>query len=110
MRDDRERLLDILEAIERIDRYAVRGREAFERDELIQNWITHQLQIIGEAAARVTARLRKNHPEVPWRQIIGMRNVLTHGYFDIDLGIVWSVVERDLGKLRSQVEAILDEL
>jgi uncharacterized protein with HEPN domain len=48
-------------------------------------------------------------PEVPWRQIIGMRNVLTHGYFDIDLDIVWSVVERDLGKLRSQVEAILDE-
>jgi uncharacterized protein with HEPN domain len=77
MRDDHERLLDILEAIERIDRYAVRGREAFEHDELIQNWITHQLQIIGEAAARITADLRENHPEVPWRQIIGMRNVLT---------------------------------
>ncbi len=46
---------------------------------------------------------------MPWRQIIGMRNVLTHGYFDIDLDIVWSVVERDLGKLRSQVEAIVDE-
>jgi uncharacterized protein with HEPN domain len=109
MRDDRERLLDILEAIERIDRYGVRGREAFEHDELIQNWITHQLQIIGEAAARITPDLRENYPEVPWRQIIGMRNVLTHGYFDIDLDIVWSVVERDLGKLRSQVEAILDE-
>jgi len=109
MRDDRERLLDILEAIERIDRYAVRGRETFERDELIQNWTTHQLQIIGEAAARITPDLRENHPEVPWRQIIGMRNVLTHGYFDIDLDIVWSVVERDLGKLRSQVEAIVSE-
>jgi uncharacterized protein with HEPN domain len=109
MRDDRERLLDILEAIERIDRYAVRGRQAFERDELIQNWITHQLQIIGEAAARITADLRENHPGVPWRQITGMRNVLTHGYFDIDLDIVWSVVERDLGKLRSQIEAIVSE-
>jgi len=109
MRNARERLLDILEAIERIDRYAVRGRETFERDELIQNWTTHQLQIIGEAAARITPDLRENHPEVPWRQIIGMRNVLTHGYFDIDLDIVWSVVERDLGKLRSQVEAIVSE-
>ena len=109
MRDDRERLLDILEAIERIDRYAVRGRETFERDELIQNWTTHQLQIIGEAAARITPDLRENHPEVPWRQIIGMRNVLTHGYFDIDLDIVWSVIERDLGKLRSQVETIVSE-
>src|SRR6266568_6496598 len=65
MRNDRERLLDILEAIERIDRYAVRGRETFERDELIQNWTTHQLQIIGEAAARITPDLRENHPEVP---------------------------------------------
>jgi uncharacterized protein with HEPN domain len=109
MRDDRERLLDILEAIERIDRYAVRGRAAFEHDELIQNWITHQLQIIGEAAARIAPDLRESHPEVPWRQIIGMRNVLTHGYFEIDLDIVWSVVERDLGKLQSQVEAILHE-
>ena len=109
MRDDRERLLDILEAIERIDRYAVRGREAFEHDELIQNRITHQLQTIGEAAARITPDLRENSPEVPWRQIIGMRNVLTHGYFDIDLDVVWSVVERDLGKLQSDVKAILDE-
>jgi uncharacterized protein with HEPN domain len=85
------------------------GRDAFEYDELIQNWITHQLQIIGEAAARMAPELRERHPEVPWRQIIGMRNVLTHGYFEIDLDIVWSVVERDLGKLRSQVEAILRE-
>src|ERR1043165_204160 len=100
MRDDRERLLDILEAIERIDRYAARGRAAFERDELIQNWITHQLQIIGEAAARISPDLRESYPGVPWRQIIGMRNVLTHGYFEIDLDIVWSVVERDLGKLQ----------
>jgi uncharacterized protein with HEPN domain len=95
----------------RNDRDAVRGRETFEHDELIQNWITHQLQIIGEAVARITPDLRENHPEVPWRQIIGMRNVLTHGYFDIDLDldIVWSVVERDLGKLRFQVEATLGE-
>ena len=50
MRSDRERLLDIQEAIERIEKYATRGREAFERDELIQTWILHHLQIIGEAA------------------------------------------------------------
>jgi uncharacterized protein with HEPN domain len=107
MRDDRERLLDMLEAIERIDRYAVRGRAAFDRDELIQSWVIQQLQILGEAAARVNSGLRAAHPEVPWRQIIGMRNVLTHGYFEIDLDIVWSVVEHDLAALRSQLAAIV---
>ena len=50
MRDPRERLQDVLEAIERIERYAARGREAFEKDELIQNWFVRHLQIIGEAA------------------------------------------------------------
>lgn len=109
MRDDRERLLDILEAIERIDRYATRGRDVFDEDELIQSWITVQLQIIGEAAARITTDLRDAHPEVPWRQIIGMRNVLAHGYFDIDLDIVWSVVEFDLDELSSQIRSMVAE-
>jgi len=53
MRDARERLKDMLEAIERIERYAVKGRDAFEREELIQNWFVHHLLIIGEAAARL---------------------------------------------------------
>lgn len=109
MRDDRERLLDILEAIERIDRYAVCGREAFEHDELIQNWITTSSRSSAKPPLALPPIYGRTTPEVPWRQIIGMRNVLTHGYFDIDLAIVWSVVERDLGKLRSQVEAILDK-
>lgn len=54
MRDGNERLLDMLEAIEEIERYAVRGREAFLQDELVQVWMVHHLQIIGEAAARLT--------------------------------------------------------
>lgn len=57
MRDDRERLLDIQEAIERIQKYAERGRETFERDELIQTWILHNLQILGEAARAISADL-----------------------------------------------------
>jgi uncharacterized protein with HEPN domain len=54
MRDDREWLLDILEAIERIEKYSSRGRQTFEEDELIQNWILHQLQIIGEALRSIS--------------------------------------------------------
>ena len=65
MRDDRERLLDIQEAIERIERYAAHGRMAFEQDELIQNWMVSHIQIIGEASRALSEDLRARHPELP---------------------------------------------
>jgi len=66
MRDYNERLLDILEAIENIEKYASRGHETFEHDELIQTWIVHHLQIIGEAASALPDSFRDKYPEVPW--------------------------------------------
>jgi uncharacterized protein with HEPN domain len=107
MRDDREKLRDILEAIERIDKYAIQGRQSFEQNELIQTWFIQHLQIIGEASRTLAADIRLQHPEVPWSQIIGMRNILTHNYFEIDLDVVWSAVERDLPNLKQQIQAIL---
>ena len=107
MRSDRERLLDIKEAIERIERYAVQGRSAFERDELIQNWIVHHLLLIGEAAAALSSEFRGQHAEVTWAQIVGMRNILVHRYFDVDADVVWAVVERDLMPLKAFVDTTL---
>ncbi len=109
MRDDRERLLDIQEAIERIEKYSARGREAFERDELIQTWILHHLQILCEAARAISADFKQAHPEVPWPQIAGMRNILVHHYFGIDSIVVWAAVERDLPVLKQQVAAMLGD-
>lgn len=74
MRDPTERLRDILEAIVRIERYAARGREAFERDELIQLWIVHHLHVIGEAAVQLGRDFHAAHPELPWPQIVAMCN------------------------------------
>ena len=74
MRDDQERLLDIQETIERVERYAAQGREVFESNELVQNWIVHHPQIIGEACRALSSELREGHPEVPWSKIIGMWN------------------------------------
>jgi len=107
MRDDFERLRDIQEAIDRIGQQAAKGRSAFEGDELIQTWIVHHLQIIGEATRHLSAGLQAEHPEIPWSRITGMRNILVHDYFAIDAEAVWQVVERDLPKLERQIDAIL---
>lgn len=109
MRDDRERPLDILDAIERIERRAVAGREAFERDELLQVWVIRHLEIIGEACRGLCADFRSGHPEYDWSKPIGMRDILAHHYFDIDLDAVWSVIEKDLPELKAVARSVLDD-
>jgi uncharacterized protein with HEPN domain len=110
MRDPRERLRDMMEAIEHIERYASRGREAFERDEPIENWIVRHLQIIDEAARATPQEVRERAANVSWSKIIGMRHILVHDYFRIDTEIVWNVVEHDLTGLRQLLRGLLDEL
>ncbi len=108
MRGSRARLTDILDAIAAIRRHASRGREAFERDELLHVWIVHHLQIIGEAAGRLDPEFAKSST-APWAGIVGMRNILVHRYFGIDLDAVWQVVERDLDPLEVEVRRLLIE-
>jgi uncharacterized protein with HEPN domain len=110
VRGDRERLLDILDAIRQIEKYAVRGRQAFEDDELLQTWVIYHLQIVGEACRMLSPRLRERYPEGSWAPAAGMRNILIHHYFGIDTEAVWSAVEKDLPELQRRVEAILEDL
>jgi len=109
MRDDREWLLDILDAIEKIEKYSSRGRQAFEEDELIQNWMLHQLQIIGEALRCISNDFRREHSDIPWKEIIGMRNILVHRYFDLDEDLVWKAIMRDLPDLKEKVRLAFEE-
>ena len=106
MRDLGERLEDILEAIGHIERYAARGRAAFENDELIQNWFVRHLQIIGEAVRALSDEVHNAEPEIPWSKIIGMRHILVHDYFSIDTETVWSAIERDLPVPRTESTAM----
>jgi len=110
MRSERERLLDILEAIERIEKYADEGKETFEADELIQTWIVHHITIIGEACRTLSDDFQARYANVPWADIVGMRNILVHHYFGIDKDAVWSVVEKDLPELKLNIQAILKNL
>ncbi len=109
MREDRERLLDILEAIEKIEKYisSENDFEPLSENELYQVWVTHHMQIIGEAASKLSEEFRKQHPEVAWGSMIGMRHVLVHGYFETDLNAVWNAVENDLPVLKNQVISFL---
>jgi uncharacterized protein with HEPN domain len=110
MRDQRTRLLDILEAIENVEKYLARGHEAFAHDELVRVWIAHHIQTIGEAAANLATDFREQYAQVPWARIIAMRNILVHQYFGIDWQEVWDTAVRDLPPLKTQIQSILDEL
>ena len=110
MRDDATRIGDALEAIERVEKYAAKGQKAFDSDELIQTWIVHHLQILAEALTRIDESTRRDHDEIPWDKIRGMRNILVHEYFGIDKRLVWAVVESDLPELKEQLDALLQQL
>lgn len=110
MRDDRARLLDILEAIEKIEQRASAGKEEFLADELLQVWMIHHIQIIGEATARLSPALRKSSPFIPWEDVIAMRNVLVHQYFGIDLEEVWSTLVSEIPQLKANLTGLLKNL
>ena len=110
MRDPKERLRDMLDAIAAIERHLHRGKADFEHDELLQGWFVRNLQIIGEAARGLPDDVRALAPDIEWPRIIGMRNVLVHGYFDIDTNIVWDAASRDALALKPRIESLLQRL
>lgn len=107
-RETPERLHDIIEAAEYIEQFRPATRAQFDIDIQAQLALTRLIEIIGEAANHVDIRVRDVNPEVPWRQIIGMRNRVTHGYFDVDLDVLWDVISVEVPKLTPQIRAILD--
>ncbi len=107
MRDDRDRLTDILTAIDRILSKTAQGRVAFDADQMLQVWVLHHLQIVGEVARCLSEEFRRLHPDKAWSKAAGMRNILVHHYFEIDAKQIWRVVEHDLLPLRERVQAIL---
>jgi uncharacterized protein with HEPN domain len=101
-------LRHILDALDRIEDYAAPGRAAFDADRMRQDAIVRNLEIIGEAVSRVPDDVRAMAPDFAWRDPIGMRNWLIHGYDVVDPEIVWSTVVDDLPKLRAVVVRLLE--
>ena len=105
---DRDRLEHIAEAIDRILGFAVgKTKEELEADNLKYYGIVKNIEIIGEAAYKLTQVFCRQHPETPWEFIAKMRHVLVHDYYQIDSEQVWNVIQKDLQPLREQVTGYL---
>ena len=108
MRDDAAYLLDILIAARDAQSF-VSGLtwEQFEGSRLHQNAVIKAIEIIGEAAGRVSNETMATYTEIPWPEIIGMRHRLVHGYFEVDLRKVWDTVQQDLPSLIALIEPLV---
>jgi uncharacterized protein with HEPN domain len=93
---------DIMESIDAIAAY-IEGadRKEFLSNGMMMDAVQKRLEVMGEAVKGLDASLKRRHPEVPWQRIAGMRDVLSHGYFGVDMNRVWEVAVRDLPVLRS---------
>ena len=109
MKSDIPYLGHITDSIAAIETYVAGGREAFLDERMIQDAVVRNFEIIGEAARHLSPDLR-SASGAPWSKMIAFRNRLAHGYWSVDLLLVWSVVQNDLPPLKAEVERLLAEL
>jgi uncharacterized protein with HEPN domain len=107
MKDPRIYLLHMRDAVDRVLRYTARGRSVFLVDVKTQDAVVRNLEIIGEAVKNLPESLKVNHPDIPWKQMAGMRDKVIHEYFGVNLQLVWEVVERELPGLRQKIELMI---
>ena len=109
-RTEREFLIDIKEAVKRILTYSANlNFESFLRDLKTQDAIVRNIEIIGEAVKNLSDDFLNQYPNIPWKNIAGMRDKLIHHYFGVNVDIVWDVVKIELPKLEKQIEEILEQ-
>jgi uncharacterized protein with HEPN domain len=102
-------LTDILEAISAIEEYTQgMSKSGFEKDRMTQDAVIRRFEIIGEATKNIPPAFRKKHPQVPWRDIAGFRDVLIHGYFGADANRIWGVIDDYLSELKSEIAKIIE--
>lgn len=108
MKSDDVYLHHILDAIIQVETYVVGVNEAeFYRERMVQDAVVRQLEIIGEASRRLSDDFCAKHTKIPWRAIIGMRNRIAHDYINVDVKIVWEVVQHDLPNLKDYISNLL---
>lgn len=107
IKDDLVYLQHIRDAIDRILEYTREGKTSFLSDTKTQDAVVRNLQVMGEAAKRVSDLFKDSHPSLPWRQMTGTRDRVTHDYLGVSLKLVWDIVEHELPAVRLEIDSIL---
>lgn len=109
-KDDSVYLRHILDAISRIEEYTQGIKyESFIENHLIQDGIIRQIEIMGEAAKRLSKAIRERYLEIPWKDMAGMRDKLIHNYFGVDTDAVWNTVEKDIPTLKNKLKELVEK-
>lgn len=110
-RDTKLYLEDILESINLIEEYAKgTDEDHLQNDPKLQDAVVRRFEIIGEAIRQMPQAFKDRYPDVPWRQIAGMRDVIAHEYFGVNVGRIWNTIQKDLPPLKQQIRNISERL
>jgi uncharacterized protein with HEPN domain len=107
-RDDKIRFQHMLDAIEEAIGANEKQRKSLDKDRMLVLALIKDVEIVGEAASRISKSAQEATPDIPWASIIGMRNRLIHAYFDINLDILWQTIRKDLPDLAGKLKAAID--
>jgi uncharacterized protein with HEPN domain len=108
-KDDSVYLHHIIDALLQIERYTDGVTyEEFLSNSLLQDGVIRQLEVMGEAARNLSEDLRNEYPKIPWRQMISLRNRMIHAYFNVNLQIIWEIIQGDIPNLKQETKHVLE--